>query len=84
MLCSFTIGGLTLKPHEYTVGITDEQLGPRQNVVPFADELDEEPCVFCGHTARFPEVVATVWKDWPDRVSWRCADSVACLRRRPR
>lgn len=78
------MGDCALKPHELTAGITDEALGPRQNVIPFDLDPDTEPhvCVFCEYRSSYPDMIRTVRPVDPDLIVWRCADSVACLRRR--
>lgn len=78
-----------MKPHELTQGTPDGMLGPRITVrrlgppglLPIEDVLDEGECAFCGHRGSYPEVFRTVLKSAPHRVSRRCADVVACLRR---
>jgi hypothetical protein len=76
-------GQRRMKPHELTVGITDEALGPRQNVIPFDGEYhDVGTCAFCGFRGCYPALIRTVLLNAPDRISRRCVDSVACIRRR--
>jgi hypothetical protein len=77
-----------MKPHELTAGITDELLGPRCTVRQLGPPgllplEDSEPgqCVLCGYRSSYPDLIRTVLKNWPDRVSQRCADHMACIRR---
>ena len=73
-----------MKPHEFTAGITDELLGPRQNVIPFDldPDDDEHECGLCGYRSSYPDLMRTILKHRPEVVSWRCVDMMSCIRRR--
>lgn len=70
--------------------MTDDGLGPRitsRRLTPGPYDLDSNDrgvCAKCGREGGWPEIIRTELKDWPGRVSRRCADSIACVRRRNR
>ena len=84
MTAAMRIGG-TLRPHEHTAGITEEALGPRfsprKDLLPLDDDEPRE-CVLCDYRSSYPDLMRTILKNAPDRVSIVCVDHVVCIRRR--